>query len=50
MPLRLILRICECGPCLEKELSLGELQLLAQQQDRHERRHRTRLQDRMPLV
>ena len=50
MPLRLILRICECGPCIEKDLSLAELQLLAQQQELHERRHRSRQHDRMPLV
>jgi len=50
MPLRAILRICACDPCLDKQLSLAELQLLAQQQDRHEERHRNRAQDQLPLV
>ena len=50
MSLGAILRICECDRCIEKDLSLGELQLLAQQQDRHERRRKNRHNPCIQLV
>ena len=49
MPLRIIHQIRECTPCLDS-LSIAELQMLAQQQDRHMVRHHNRGEDSLPLI
>jgi hypothetical protein len=51
MQLRTILQICECRVCIDRILTVAELSLLAQQQDRHEQRgNRRRQYDRLPLL